>query len=291
MTKELVETYELHGGSKAGSHFWMNLAQCPIKTVHDKQSRGAGPQILTAGRGIGTIYHAFMDLYHSEKEFDPFELRFVDKDGLPIEADPVARADASKLYHCYRDKFTPDAFGDVVATEWPFPTTAEDEVKVAKAVGLPVFTGVLDMLVDMKPEHCDRLNYNFGTNFEPGIYGLDHKTEKARMASIVDEYKDSLQFTGYSLAYEAVTGTPLKGFIASICFKLKSPEWWVIQVDGLDTAIEQKAAWQGFAQYASMLYANDSFPANPAACYGKFRKPCDHLVSGRCMRYGALPRP
>lgn len=102
-----ILTYHIRGkGSGSGVSSLKELRnKCPRRRQLDAQKRsqleadGNHVIFLEGSSGIGTLFHAFMDIYHTKlrRKFNPADVRFEGEGGSGLSIDPVCLEEAQKL--------------------------------------------------------------------------------------------------------------------------------------------------------------------------------------------------
>lgn len=268
------------GGSGTGVSYYNSLLGCPRKAQLRAKEMENNPYNGMTGSlplDIGTIFHEFLELYYTDPKArmqNPSAIQFVQDSGDPAALDEQARLEAERLFRAYRTKFPSDELGSVVALE----EQLEGEV-VESAVGVSPFTARLDMVVKIGVKDCRRLQNTRNIEVTPGYYIVDHKTATARYGNIRDIYTNSLQFTAYYLAWNAVhPKQKVQGTLVNIVFKNKEVRFETIVVPP-PTGIQIKALHNMFR----IAKSRDPDEANSTQCF-MWGRTCKYLTDGLCDR-------
>lgn len=284
------------GGSGRGMSFYTSYMACPRKVVLDQLHEPA-QVIRNDGAGVGTLYHAYLDLFHGDEvKLDKFN--DVEFTGIDVEIE--AQLEAWRLFSWYKNRFRPDVFGDVIYNERKFPETDKQAILMAETVGadklsdskaskdVPLFTGQFDLTTQVRAKHIDEWKRKkFISDFrgvEEGFYIVDHKSDRSFRKTIFDEYMYRLQFDAYKMIFEALfPNVYLAGLIASVIIKNKEPKYLFVNNEGGSSETGRKAVREFFnSVHYQMVHRPEQ--ANPNNCFAWF-KMCHHLKSGRCARF------
>lgn len=290
--------YELtSGGSGRGMSFYQSYAQCPRRVNLDRKYRSEMPETISGSTGIGTIFHALQDIYHSKKyngKDNDWSIGDVEFTGLPIETS--ALAEGWRIFSHYRDRYKPDAFGTVMFSERRFPSDnreaflmaaaafGETEFAIDSTFSNPAITAQFDLTTLATDETLEYWEQEFGVRGQkPGWYIVDWKTDSNERATLVDEYRYRLQFAWYQMAFNALfPATKLRGIIAAVLVKKKMPVFRPIFLPAVTAA--ETTAVKSFLLRQLEQAQRDPNEARPTNCFSWFRM-CPHLELGRCERY------
>lgn len=283
-----------------GVHFYSDLLRCP-KLVSG--IKGPEDEIQADGFGIGTLCHAYMHMYYTGVYDDdpsnpePGDIPFVNVTGELMDIDPKANAEALRLTDWVRGDGHWREFGHVIQAEkrhgiWidssgdPQPDS-DTHQRVRDALfgfGYP-FGWTEDLIVEVDDKAADGLRLIHGIDVEPGRWIVDHKFERAHTKTIIPQYENSLQFAIYSMAAKAYHGWDnLRGVLAHVVFKKKTPERLVIPVSYPDSTM--RACVETFVrnvhQEMERVQERGWYPRAGNHCFFPFV--CRLFESGECLR-------
>ncbi|MGH7869049.1 MAG: hypothetical protein ACREP9_15780, partial [Candidatus Dormibacteraceae bacterium] len=147
------------GDSGRGTSYWLSFLGCAQRYVFDKETGESGE----AAR-VGALFHKLLELYY-QGQLENVTLEYSQG---PLDPDWT---EALRLFAFYRTIYPPDEWG-VVACETPLRSTDES------LFGVDEFTGRADMIIDVRPEHVQRVWDTRQLGLEPGLYLVDTKTKK-----------------------------------------------------------------------------------------------------------------
>jgi hypothetical protein len=263
------------GSSGTGISFYSQAAKCSRKLHLDKQAEAS--QAGNFRPDVGKIFHALCEIYFSTGHSNiAVELSDVNLGEAPDEA--------RRLFSAYAERFSPQDFSRVVATELLLPASPEQEGLVASAVGVSPFTCRLDMVVEVDARSVDILYKKRGIIIpEPGIYLWDFKTKGQKGSNDEVVYRYSPQFIAYQIVWNTLNpGMPAKGMIADVIVghkKLTDNSFYSVLVP--PPTNEFAAGLRRWLAYAQKQASNDE--PNWLACFD-FGRACPHLLSGACNR-------
>lgn len=230
--------------------------------------------IGTGALAIGTIFHAFLELYYgkfAKKEFDCGAVKFSD---VPDESD---RIEAERLFRYYRLHHTPDEWGKIIELETVHEISLGDDL---------LYTMKADLVVQPGRQEVRLIQKQRGIELQPGsLYLVDHKTLGQWDGSSVDRYVNSMQFTLYQWAWNQLfPKTPVHGLIVNVMLKYKNPEVRTLLVSSPSEA-QIKASLSFLRHCKEMRDALKDRP-NPLEenCFPKGRI-CSWFANGMCDRY------
>jgi hypothetical protein len=266
------------GSSGTGISYYSTAAKCARRARLDKE-RAESSFSSDLRMDTGKIFHALCEIYFSTGQQNiAVELGDVNYGEAPDEA--------RRLFAAYAERFFPEDFSRVVATELLLPPEGDSvaAAKIAEAIGVSPFTCRIDMVVEVDERSAEVLNKKRKLTLEPGVYLWDFKTKGARDNNAELVYRHAPQFIAYQVAWNALNpSNPCKGMVADVIISHKKmeddksfysvfvPPPQEIQVRGL----------RRFLQSAQANAPTDN--PNWLACFD-FNKACSHLVSGACDR-------
>lgn len=116
-----ILTYHIRGkGSGSGVSSLKELRnKCPRRRQLDREKRAqleeSGNYVifLEGSAGIGVLFHAYMDIYHTKlrRRFDPADIRFEGEGGSGLSIDPVCLEEGQKLATWWMQKNPPSIIG------------------------------------------------------------------------------------------------------------------------------------------------------------------------------------
>lgn len=252
-------------GSTKGSTWLRSVFEdCPRKRHLDAgrlkvlQDNGQIVNFVEGARGIGILFHAYMELYHGRRlVFDPADVAFTGEDCL-VQIDPVARAEADALARWWMASNSADMFGDV-SCEVPVGPDKDG------------FTGYLDMvngrIYDWKVVEAPK-------NKDTGLPEVNAAHYLMDPQNMLYRYLARQTF-GRDLAFEYIfIGRPLaRGFAPVVRREVLGPETYREDIirNYLDAALAR----------ADEDYCDLSKCARKI--YGKVVV-CSHHMEGRCNR-------
>jgi hypothetical protein len=254
----------------------MAFGKCPrAATLSAKHEHNSGSR----GTREGTIGHAFCELYYGGQKFEPNEVIFTPKQ------DPAEVEEMERVWLQYRDKFPRDEWGEILSIEEHLSGP-----EVENAVGIAPYTGKVDFVCKLGDEESilrlvDSRPGLRNAPLKPGmVLGGDHKFLSRRNSNQEDKYIQSLQFTGYQLAYNAVhPEQPCEGWIVNTVIKTKTVQFYTMFVP--PPTEKQIKALRDALHYWKFL--KEEFPeqTNPLEdyCFG-YVDPCWWLRQGMCDR-------
>lgn len=272
----MIEYQLTFGGSGRGISHFQKIVECPRKARLDRETFEQSPEIHMSGAAdIGTLFHAFMDLYHNGDgvKLVTQDVVFVGPENITVTVDPEARLDAERLFRAYQDRFSATYLGKVSSVELQLS---------ALIPGLPKgLTCRIDMDTVLNQSHCRRIEKTSGIKLAPGRYLVDHKTTRALMGNTVESYQNSHQATLYQLMYKhCFPQRKLKGMLFNVIVKTKQPRFILIPVEypGRSAVESLKRFLTGAAKFEHDFVDW----ANSGACF--FPYSCRHFESGACNR-------
>lgn len=255
--------YQLKQGGSGdfGISRTLSVLSCPLRSQFDldAQKRGGKTSFDNIGAvRIGTLGHAFMELYGKHPDLNPRDVEFYSKVGGVKKnwvwpwGEPIDRKelrDAQLLFDAYKLICGRDLYTKGCKIEQTISGT-----EVSEAVGIPGFTMKVDLIA--------RIGRNKIHGVEPGIYLVDHKFISGR-GRWRDEYMRRDQFIAYRIGAEAA-GIKCRGLVVNCVLKTK-PVDVVRLVLGRVTSVERKQLRQQL-QLARILKRWGG--PNKASCYG-----------------------
>lgn len=270
--------YTIRGGSGTGLSYYSKLLKCPNQAYLDRQeAQEAGA--ISGNRGVGTLYHAFMDLYFGGNyELQPSEVHFLRKDGQPQAIDEVCRVEAERVFGWYKDSFGALSFGEVISTEQVVKDLTADVVEGSDKTP---FTVGLDLLVEVDDAARHLIKEQRGVDLsQNGVYVVDFKTEKALTMGLTDRFIHSIQMSAYQIVAKEVLGYDVKGALVDVVIKTKTPRNIVVPVE-YPSSLERKVLRSYWEAVERRLETPRE--VNLEACF--FPSICHHFITGACMRY------
>jgi hypothetical protein len=270
--------YTLHGGSGAGISYYTKLLTCPKMASLDKQ-QATELMTLQGNLGIGTLFHAAMDLYFTGNvDVDLGDIEFESRGGLPVHVDELAIVEASRLFGWFKDRYAPDCFGEVAASE--LEVSSLDAAIVEGSSDIKFSAGI-DLITHVDDEARARIAEQFGIKLnESGYYVIDHKTERALTMGLTDRFLYSHQMAAYQIVAKEHLGYDVKGALVNLIVKTKEPKHILIPIE-YPSAIERKSLAAFWRAVERRLETPDEVNTN--ACF--FPNVCRHFVTQACMRY------
>lgn len=279
----LVVSRNMGGGSPRGMSFFMAAGECPRRAYLNRNSPGSGQLVPGTGASIGTIIHAFMELYYSFGKV-PYA---VEIDDFELQSDLT---EANRIFDGYRERFPADEW-DVLAVEFEIPANEQEANKILQAVGCEV-TARIDLIVNIRPEHIPNLLYRRPEleGIRPGKWLVDHKSMSSRHSDAPIRYRYSPQFLMYMYLYNLLNpDAPVLGIIANNLVrhkKLVSISFFsnMIEYDGRDFDIQNvKEYVKNLSDELTNMKSLGSGRPNLSACV-THTSVCNHLLSGICNR-------
>lgn len=273
--------YELGGGTSRGISYYKTVLKCARKAILDEKVRSE-TELVSLGSGalaVGSLFHAFMELHYRDNLSEFQGVEFVGK-----SVDEKAVIEALRLAYAYTDHFKGERLGKVIEVESEYPVDNYQAGIICGAVGIEPYTFKLDMVVKLTKADCKRFEKTRDLVLEPGYYLWDHKTERGRSQTMVDRFMNSLQFTAYQIAWQAINPKlKLKGLLVNIIFKTKVPGFFTLHVPYPRRS--QVKVLDSFFQTVQRVLDDDWLKQapNPEACF--FPGLCSHFVSDRCSRF------
>lgn len=267
------------GPSSNGNSYWDRFQSgCPHQAGLDKQYADALRELaieadLPEATDVGSAFHKILEHYYrgtlSQVAFDD-SIHYV--------------KEALRLFKTYRSRFPPDEFGKVVGSEIEFSLP---ESLALDLVGVPAFTGRIDLVVEVTQEAVEGLRRMEGRNLvslvTPGIYLIDHKTMKRHDRDVEKKFYHGFQFHVYQAAWNALyPDRPALGAIANCITRTLLPETFSVFVPP-PTPVQCAAFKAHYAKsYALKQFFGDDFK-NRSKCFD-WNKTCAHFNSGACDR-------
>lgn len=275
------------------SHYEAELF-CPRKARLDKEKRAAqGRPFITGPFGIGTLFHAFSEMYFGgvmkkplihaiRTEADVHDVHFQGE----CDLDPEAVHEAARCFTTYLQTFPVNHYGEVLFVEQDF--APEDKEVVEAAVGISPWTGQKDMGVRLSKKGAEFLQSRFSLDVKPGAkYLVDWKTEKAETQNLRERFMYRNQFKGYLAAQNAVEAKygrePFEGLIADITIKTKVPKFVRVLCESPNEREIATLAERWRAVHIFKLCLPDWANASDAACFPLWGS-CGHFLDGSCDR-------
>lgn len=259
------------GGSGSGISYYLSATSCPRRAKLDKELREYEDMSDFSAAKAGVLFHLLAEAFYMGENWDGV----IELD--QIQSNPNMDT-AMHLWKGYIKRFKADEFNVVSCEELlEFP---------AKTLFLAPFTCRIDMVID-HPGGLLR-----GYEVEPGIYLVDHKTGSKSAKQRELEYKHSLQFIAYQMAYQAHHGIEPKGMLVNCVnrprrYRADRPLREMKDEDFYSYLIpypseEEQRVVREFITFAGQMADTDR--CNPGSCIGMWG-PCRHLTSGLCPRY------
>lgn len=319
-------------GSESGLSYYRGFLQCPRKATMRKLNKmelTPEEQVLQcqgyalgntydpkkkSASNVGTLGHVLMDLFFSKDLTEPKTIEWTH----PIN--DTDWAEACRCFEAWREFVgSNNCLGRVVETEFNLPhgrlkkkpargngktNWEKREEQVCSAVGISPFTGRLDLLVCLTKTDIHRIVKTWGTSLvgeedlQPGFWIVDHKFFAREMAWTYEEALESMQYTAYPLAWNAVyktlesgSGTarrykPVMGTLQNTIFKTSQPKFrlYVVpfpssrKVQRLHTTLANIAEIIG--DEARQMQCNDNWCRHPF--YGS---ECEFKVNRQCKGF------
>lgn len=274
------------GGTEAGYHSYLNLLGCQRKYVLDQQAReefeqsGFSNEDFLAkhnGRNRGTISHSYLEWYHSSYLI-PDEIEFENN------VHPNNIKEAKYIVNWYLNQGGCELFHGVRGVEFEF--SSEQYPRISDVLGISPFTGKIDLIVDLTDWDIKRMISNFtlaGTAYT-GRWLVDWKVYAKESSWLRENAKAELQYKIYMMAYKALTGIEPTGALqATLLCRKKNPACVFVPV-WFPGEKEQQIV-RGFFSQVHDVIEDEKFPrCNLTKCTDFIKRPCRHLLSGRCDR-------
>ncbi len=294
--------YELiPGGSGRGMSYYESYVECPKRTAlraRKRLDRSAPKELVAGASGVGTIFHAYQDVYHQDPvdvHRGMFDVEFT---GQPVEEEVIEKG--FFLHQRYRDRFRQDFWGRVIHTERRFPESELDVERIVNAVmpgtvfakpenidvDAPPFTVQYDLTTLAGPQHVAAWKDEWDIVAEPGYYIIDWKSVNALRKHLTLEMLWKLQFVGYQVAFQAMfPNISLKGLIAVCVTRTKDPKIRPILIP-FPNQRRQRALTDLFQTVERTITDSEMrIEARPGGghCFS-WGAPCEFLTSGECMQ-------
>lgn len=289
MPKALTVTLNT-GGSGYGISFWEQVYTCATQAFYDmevKEGSRLGPKSSdTDDTMIGTIYHAFQEIYHKGggemRGFDTTTVELRQTAARPWDGPAMIRETAETLFRSYRAKYLPSHMGTIKKVEEPYELPLKKRPWWAPD-GMPL-TARMDLEVMTTKASCARLGRDH-LMVEVGNYIVDFKTAKARWLNMAWAYVWRIQFAFYMMLWQWMNkNKKLKGLIVAAAFKKSNThEFFLVRPPDLDT---QKAVAE-VLHTAWERYRADPIGANPFHCMA-WGRPCLWGKEGVCKRHSGV---
>lgn len=289
--------YKLRTDATAtGSSYYEALLFCPRRHRLDQERKaiqGVRP-FINGAFGIGTLFHAFLELYFGKhvkgierKDFvhtlaDLHEIKFE----AGVDVDPEALEEAKRISSEYIVNFPSNHYGEVLFVEKDFD--AKDKEVIEAAVGISPWTGQVDMGIRTTKASTKFLQSKFGLDVKPKTkYLVDWKSERAEMSTLREKFTYRNQFKAYLAAANAVEEKygrePYAGLIADVVIKTKHVKFVRVLCEAPS---EQELAalherWR--AVQVMQLCLPDWANASEMTCFPMWGT-CSHFLESRCDR-------
>lgn len=226
--------------------------------------------------GVGSAFHKIMEHYYRGTL------------GTVAFDDTVPNViEALRLYRAYSTRFPASEFGTVVGSEVEFSLPTDLAVGM---LGVPAFTGRLDLLVEIEQDKIEDLRRwdkrNLSGLTEPGVYILDHKTMGRKDRDVAKKFSNAFQFHAYQFAWDLLhPDKPVKGMIANCVVRhkeLNDGSFFSVFVPP-PTPVQIRALRGHLSDSYAIYLARGAEFLNRSKCYDWGRE-CAHFTSGACDR-------
>jgi len=273
-----VVTSAHSGSSGKGTSYWTEVSTCSraskLRRKHGDTLRLVKPNPKA---NIGVMFHAIAEQYHLGK-LTHDDIAWGMQSNL--DADTL---EAIRIALAYTQRYAPDHFGKVLATEKLIPSNELETMAIARMLGLDKpYTARIDLVTYLDEErlayleqaHCLLLN-------GPGIYLVDHKTHGAIDSQAQTHAELSVQFLAYPLIWNATQPEPCRGIIENNVVRHAKLAGKSFYLAFRATQQDDLMMLQRWVQWAHAQEEADI--PNLAACRGKFG-PCEFYTVGLCDR-------
>lgn len=270
------------GGTLYGSTLYKTGLSCGKKASYMYEqfvAKAGNEQTQTdSALAVGTYFHKFMELYHTE-QLTPDAIQVSDI------SDSDSATEAFRLFQYYASKITPTFYGKVVSVEDKIDESHPRWKEVCAAVGGIPFTLKPDMVVDVDDAAHSRLAGSGLHLPSPGRYMVDFKTRSRRDSMAQLKYEMDLQVLAYPIGYNAaVEGTgelDVKGMILCEIYKTKQPDhlFFFVPTATADTLNGLQASMRN-----SRRLIDAKLAMRGEACFA-YSRACELITKGLCHGY------
>ena len=267
-----ILTYHIRGkGSGSGvSSLKDQRNKCPRRRLLDAEKRAALEEagnhviFLEGSAGIGVLFHAYMDIYHTKlrRRFNPADIRFEGEGGSGLSIDPVCLEEGQKLATWWMQRHAPGIFGPQAIAEFN------------PAVEIGGTTGIFDLWL---PETVD-CPAEWMLNYRPTIADWKTMTDDTRAVELASP--QSHVYRMLAMKRFGLTEPPEFLFLFVIRGRSKknpAPEFFAERAPPLNEAMALK--WIENTRAANEQLAYCDVTKCVEHVYGKVRV-CPHLGNG-----------
>lgn len=254
---------------------------CPRKWWLNRKFKGNGVISTKSELRIGSIGHAFMDIYYrtSDAMLDTARIKFTN---TAISDEDADRREAQRVFTAYQAMYPPEEIGEVLETEFYIG----DNKAVDEAVGYPDYTCRLDLMTNVTEEDIERFRVTRKDLQirRPGKYLWDYKFVGYAGQKQLEKYAHDLQPMFYQLAHDAAfPDDKAAGFIMMLITKQKQPQVHHILIDPPGRTEQQMV--RDVSARALWIQENyePPYPTNPDRCFD-WGGMCNYLWHGECWR-------
>jgi hypothetical protein len=273
-------------GSPRGLHYWLGWLGCPRRAWYQEQRDKNEPQAFEKTLAIGSIFHAYCEIYYKTilgkgKEggfkFDTNYVKFSQVEDCVDGTMEEARATAERMFRYYRVASPPDDFGKIVAVE--------QAIKAPEGLFPVEVTGRIDLVVKFTKASALKFNHRWNCDVQEGVYIVDHKTRGSYGPSTSDADALSLQFPCYALIWNALNREKVQGVIVNTVGKDKNVHITrstvPLMLDAQEKVIRDALYWAN--KRREEAYGNIPPMANVVHCMDYYRA-CPFWTEGLCNR-------
>ena len=280
----MIEYTLRFGGSGNGITSLLPWFGCQKRAAYDERirvefSNREHIHLDKSGLNIGTLYHAFLELYFSQDKryFDPTKVVFKAPNS-ELSLDDELRYEAERIFLHYQEKYPVESTGGVMEIEKVFPgnndslsefldktfTYYSEEHKSALPIKL---TAQIDKITVLSSPNQ--------FNLPSGVYSWDYKQHGRHESTLADQYLHSLQGKFYGIICQQIYKDKYKGHIFDVCIRNKEPKFFPIfqeQPNEVDLIYLQKLLGTAMANRTSSHIKE----GNPLRCFD-WGKACQYL--------------
>lgn len=248
------------GGSGNGVTNALKRLKCPRSVYYDNlraeaRADSSLPVLVgTNGSLIGTLCHAYAEMYSQGHEFEPTDVEFWCPDGYTFPDDfEDLYFEAARIFDAFKKKFRPGLGGTLLHAEKFFEY--ENDVNPAKPL-----TARIDAIFRFDSTLND-------LGMDPGTYIVDYKFLSQFGPKSVDEYRYSAQ-AGWYKHIARFYGLPIDAVVFVIGVRNAKPRFEIVRAEEMDPG--------ALAHLIAQMKAETDLTVRTFNCSSKYGS-CPHM--------------
>jgi hypothetical protein len=248
------------GGSGNGVTNALKRMKCPRSVYYsdmyeEARTKSGAPKLVgTNGSLIGTLCHAYAEMYSQGHEFEPVDVEFLCPEGYTFPDDfGDLHVEAARIFDAFKKKFRPGFGGTLLHAEKFFEY--ENDVNPAKPL-----TARIDAIF-----RFDSTLNDLGV--DPGTYIVDYKFLSQFGPKSVDEYRYSAQAGWYKFIAKHY-GLPIDAVVFVIGVRNTKPRFEIVRAEEMDAG--------ALAHLIAQMKAETDLTVRTFNCSSKYGS-CPHM--------------